>query len=109
MEAFQVRIFQIAQATDGLFLVSFEQGPRAGLCAKFGIERFDTGWNNARRKLAPPKGTEQFLLVTFCFLVSHGQQKAWAQSGDVVGFASGPKIAQVVADLVGDAERFTVN
>ena len=41
-------------------------------------------------------------------LVGHGEEQAGAESGDVVRLAARAEVAEVVADLVGDAERFAV-
>jgi len=41
--------------------------------------------------------------------VRDGEQQARAQSGDVVGLALFAQVAQVIANLIGDAERFAVN
>ena len=41
-------------------------------------------------------------------LVGGGEEQARAQAGDVVGLAARAEVAEVVADLVGDAERFAV-
>ena len=39
----------------------------------------------------------------------HGQQQAGTQAGNIVRLASRAEVAEIVANLVGNAERFTVS
>src|SRR5439155_26884149 len=52
---FQVGTFQITQATDGLFLIGFQQSPNTRFSAQFGIESLDRKSTRLNSVTWPPR------------------------------------------------------
>jgi len=75
---------------------------------QLGEARLELGGVQAGGWLAVPERVEQRLLAAAGTLVGQGEQQARPQPLQIVGLGGGAEIIEVVADLVGDAERLAV-
>src|SRR5207302_1030865 len=107
-QAFQIRIFHVTQATDRLLLVGFIQLSRPLVGLQLGVKSLDLLGVDAGLGRATPDRFKLRLLVVFGFFIGNGEQQARSKARNVVRLAFTAKVAQVVANLVRDAERFAV-